>query len=683
MHEAFLPRQTFDEAAEFLDRADDALVGLADFDLRGREVDFADRELHGFLARREDVDAAGIVLVDVDLRAGKLADAANVLPAGTDERADFVRRNHDRADARRGGLDRGRRSGLGFRDEPEDFFARLAVAENRLFRDVDRQAVNLEVELEAGDSRVRAADFEVHVAEVVFRADDVREHDVLADFSAFVVERDEPAGNAGDGSGNGNAGVHERERSAADGSHRGRTVRLHDFGRNADGVRELFLAREHGNERAFRERAVADFAAAGRAEFSAFADRERREVVVQDERFRLRPAGKTVELLRVLRGAERRDDERLRFAALENRRAVHAGQHVRLAGDRAQLIERAAVRADAFFEDAFAINFFLQFFKGDVDVARVDVFLAEFGDDRFLRLGLHGVDGGVALKLAGQINRLGELFVRVRDALADFENFFVADDEREILLRLGDFGGEFPLRGDELLNRLVREFKRFDETLVRHLVGGAFNHHHVLLVPDVDEIERRVQHLFVRGIDDEFAVDFADAHRADRAVPRDVRAKQRGGSAVDHQHVRIRHLVRRKQQTDDLHFVQKSFREQRAQRAVAEARGENFLFRRASFALEIAARETAGGGEFFAVIDRQREEILVGGTQFVGGGRGDEHRRASAGHRHGAVGLAGNRARADRDAEIFDRHIVFLLHMLFTSFLFPRDCGNGFLRCCF
>ena len=58
-----------------------------------------------------------------------------------------------------------------------------------------------------------------------------------------------------------------------------------------------------------RERAVADLATAGTADAAGFADRERREVVVQHEAAFEFTRLQIVDVLHVLRGAERgRDD---------------------------------------------------------------------------------------------------------------------------------------------------------------------------------------------------------------------------------------------------------------------------------------------------------------------------------------------------------------------------------------
>jgi hypothetical protein len=54
------------------------------------------------------------------------------------------------------------------------------------------------------------------------------------------------------------------------------------------------------------------------------------------------------------------------------------------------------------------------------------------------------------------------------------------------------------------------------------------------------------------------------------------------------------------------------FREQRTNRAIRQAAGQNFFFRRAPFAFEITAGELTRGGRFLAVIHGQGEEFLAG-----------------------------------------------------------------------
>ena len=94
------------------------------------------------------------------------------------------------------------------------------VAVNRLFRDFNRQPVDFQVELEAGYAVFGSADFKVHVSVVVFRANDVGEHNVLYYLAAFVLAGDKPAAYAGYGRLNRHACVHKAEAASANRSHR-------------------------------------------------------------------------------------------------------------------------------------------------------------------------------------------------------------------------------------------------------------------------------------------------------------------------------------------------------------------------------------------------------------------------------------------------------------------------------
>ena len=95
---------------------------------------------------------------------------------------------------------------------------------------------------------------------------------------------------------------------------------------------------------------MADLAAAGRTDAAGFADREGREVVVQQERLFVRSLQSVDELL-VFGGAERCDDQRLGLAAGKQRRAMGARQNADFRHDRADGLEVAAIDALAGVED--------------------------------------------------------------------------------------------------------------------------------------------------------------------------------------------------------------------------------------------------------------------------------------------------------------------------------------------
>ena len=185
----------------------------------------------------------------------------------------------------------------------------------------ERDAADLDVHLQGGDARFGARDLEVHVAVVVLGARDVEIED--RPLAGRLVQH-EAHRRAGDRRAEQHAGIHHRQGAAADRGHRRRSVRLRGCRtRCARYVEELLFGRHHRHERPLRERAVADLAPAGAAQELHFADRERREGVVQDEAL-VGLAFDRFDLLRVVVGAERGGDERLGLAAREDGRAVGA-----------------------------------------------------------------------------------------------------------------------------------------------------------------------------------------------------------------------------------------------------------------------------------------------------------------------------------------------------------------------
>ena len=234
-----------------------------------------------------------------------------------------------------------------------------------------------------------SGDFEVHVAVVIFRAGDVGQDGVVV---AFLHQSH---GDAGDRSLQRNAGIHQRQRGAADRSHRGRTVRFQNVGDYAHRVGPLVFVGQDGGDGTLRQRAMADFAAAGAAQKRNFTNRERREVVVQHEAL-LGFAFEDFQALHVVAGAEGGGDQGLGFAAGEDGGAVGAGQNADFDPDIADLVEGAAVGTallidHLFAEDALAqsLEVGLEFLLGRFVVFR----------NGGLQLFLEFLDQGVAFRL--------------------------------------------------------------------------------------------------------------------------------------------------------------------------------------------------------------------------------------------------------------------------------------------
>jgi hypothetical protein len=415
---------------------------------------------------------------------------------------------------------------------------------------------------------------------------------------------------------------------------------------------------------------VADLAAARTREATGLAHGERREVVVEDEALRLRAAGESVHFLGVLGGPEGGDHEALGVSALEERGAVHAGKRADSGRDGAERLCVAAVGADAAGEHGLAVGLVLQVFEDDVEVDVGELALAELGEKGGAGLLLENLHGGAAGGLLLAEDGIGEALGR-NDALNDGARLGRRADEREGCLGLAAERDQFLDRADDRLDRLVAELECLDESFLGHLVRGTLDHQHVLLGADVDQVERRGEHLLDRGIRDELALYLGDADAADWAVPRNVGDRERCAGTVDHQDVGLVDLVRREELADDLDLVEEALGEERTAGPVAKARGENLLLGRAAFPLEVTAREAACGRVFLAIVDGQREEVLTG-AQCLRDAGGDEDVGFADADIDGAAGELGDGARGERDPKFGDRDVMLLFHVSISCGSVPR-----------
>ncbi len=208
--------------------------------------------------------------------------------------------------------------------------------------DIDRDAFDLHVHLERGDPLARSGDLEIHVPEVVFKPEDIGEHDHLV---AFL---DETHGDARDRGLDGHACVHERQRTAANRGHGRRTIGLKDVRYDPDGIRELLLGRHHCLQRALCERPVADFAPARSPQGLGLAHAERREIIVEHECLEVLSL-EGIDALLVHGRSEGGNDQCLGLAAGKEGRAVCPGEHADNGTDRPDLVRLSSVGAQYFF----------------------------------------------------------------------------------------------------------------------------------------------------------------------------------------------------------------------------------------------------------------------------------------------------------------------------------------------
>ena len=195
-------------------------------------------------------------------------------------------------------------------------------------------------------------------------------------------------------------------------------------------------------------------------------------------------AAHVLDLLLIVRGAERAGDERLRLASREHGRAVYARQHGRLRPDRPNLVELAAVQPHASLEHLVPKDLFLQLLEDRLSLdLPLDLRLGHRGDQVLEDL-VHAV---VVLQLAPQPHRFAERHVNL---LLDLAVELVADRlflDRELLLARG--ARERIDAGDDLLERRVRGVERAHDFGLGDLLRARLHHDDAVKAASDDEVE--------------------------------------------------------------------------------------------------------------------------------------------------------------------------------------------------
>ncbi len=180
---------------------------------------------------------------------------------------------------------------------------------------------------------------------------------------------------------------------------------------------------------------------------------------------------------------------------------------------------------------------------------------------------------------------------------------------RKGALRFAGLGNQFINRSHNLFDLAVSKLDRGQDHLFGFLFCARLDHHDAVLVADYHDVHCRRGALRVGGIHHKLAVHASHAHRAHRRAKRNVGERQSRGRAIDADHIGVVFLVGGKNQRNQLRFIAKSIREERAQRPIDLATRQNLLFAGPALALDKSAGNASAGVGVLAVIHREREEI--------------------------------------------------------------------------
>ena len=141
----------------------------------------------------------------------------------------------------------------------------------RLLDDVRGQTVNLDINLNSGDTLLGTCYLKVHIAVEVLNALDIGEGGLL------TAVGDQTAGNTGNRCLDRNTGVHQSQRGTADRALRGGAVGGNNPGNQTQSVRELAYRRDNRQQSTLSQCAVTDLTTAAPRD-GRFANRERRKL---------------------------------------------------------------------------------------------------------------------------------------------------------------------------------------------------------------------------------------------------------------------------------------------------------------------------------------------------------------------------------------------------------------------
>ena len=357
---------------------------------------------------------------------------------------------------------------------------------------------------------------------------------------------------------------------------------------------------------------------------------------MQQEVFFVRPV-QCVDPLLVLTGPQRGNHQCLRLASRKKRGAVGAGQHAGLGHDLPNRTDIASIDALSGVEDVPADDLGFEFLEHAANPLLVEHrILGALREVVGHHLGLGSIDRLMASRLVGdRVSGTQVLLDQTQDFLLECR---VVDD-LELARLLRGLLGELDDRLDDRLEVAVTEHHRAQHHFFVELLGLRLDHQHRVGRAGDHQVELALRHFVDLRIEHIFVVDEADARRADRTHERHTRERQRGRGRHQGEHVGIVLQVVRQRGHDHLSFVAPAVREQRAYRAVDQARNQRLFLGRTAFALEIAAGNPAGRIELFLIVDGQGKEIDAR-ARLLGGDDGGKHLGFAIGGDDSAIGLA-------------------------------------------
>ena len=363
-----------------------------------------------------------------------------------------------------------------------------------------------------------------------------------------------------------------------------------------------------------------------------------------------------IQPLLVFLGAEGQRRQRLRLAAREERRAVHARQQSDFAGDLANFVERAAIRAALAVQDVVAENVLAQALKCALgELALLFVFFRNRFDD----LGFHLIDQVVAFLLRMLLGVQRVVQFRAVFLLRSASQTLSSNGQRRHLHLL-----RLELRVQFAIAATIFFTCSWPNSSASTTVSSETSSAPDSTITMASSLPAIT--MFSRLVFCSATVGLATSWPSTSPTRTAAIGVGNGRSEIMPQPTRAVTAITSgsfslsadKHHGYDLRFIAPGFRKQRAHRAVDQPRRQNFALRRAPFALEESSGNFSGRIRVFAIVHGQRQKISV--VRLGVHASGDQNHRVAVARHNRAVGLLGNFSgfQRQRSSADFDRYLI-------------------------
>ena len=189
-------------------------------------------------------------------------------------------------------------------------------------------------------------------------------------------------------------------------------------------------------------------------------------------------------------------------------------------------------------------------------------------------------------------------------------------------LCLADFSNDFLLEFNQLLDYAMAKPNSVQHGFFGYFLRTCFNHQDSILGAGNCQIQLRNSCLSNGRVDDEFAINQANAYTSDGAFKGDIGDGQSAGCAYHSRHIGSVVRVNGNCGCNDLHIVVVALGEHGANRTVNQAAGQNSLLAGTTFTFNKAAGDFAHSVHLFFKINSQREKVNTL-TRGFGAGNGN------------------------------------------------------------